>query len=27
LTRSAPVDGSEDERWYWAAPLLLDPWA
>jgi hypothetical protein len=24
LVKNAPVDGPEDERWYWAAPLLLD---
>jgi hypothetical protein len=24
LVKSAPADGLEDERWYWAAPLLLD---
>ncbi len=24
LVRNAPTDGLEDERWYWAAPLLLD---
>lgn len=24
LTRHAPHDGMEDQRWYWAAPLLLD---
>ena len=24
LTKHAPTDGLEDERWYWAAPLLLD---
>ena len=24
LTKRAPTDGPEDERWYWAAPLLLD---
>jgi hypothetical protein len=24
LTRSAPKEGIEDQRWYWAAPLLLD---
>ena len=24
LTRSAPSDGTVDQRWYWAAPLLLD---
>jgi hypothetical protein len=24
LTKSAPIDGDVDERWYWAAPILLD---
>ncbi len=24
LARSAPIEGSVDRRWYWAAPLLLD---
>jgi hypothetical protein len=24
LTASAPTDGREDDRWYWAAPILLD---
>jgi hypothetical protein len=24
ITRGAPTDGLEDQRWYWAAPLLLD---
>jgi len=24
LVKGAPKDGPEDERWYWAAPLLLD---
>ena len=24
ITRNAPKDGDVDERWYWAAPLLLD---
>jgi hypothetical protein len=24
LTESAPTDGAFDQRWYWAAPLLLD---
>ena len=24
LARRSPADGLEDERWYWAAPLLLD---
>jgi Helicase conserved C-terminal domain len=24
LTKRSPADGLEDERWYWAAPLLLD---
>ncbi len=24
LTRRAPQEGLEDQRWYWAAPLLLD---
>jgi hypothetical protein len=24
LIKRAPADGLEDERWYWAAPLLLD---
>ena len=24
LVRSAPTDGVVDQRWYWAAPLLLD---
>jgi hypothetical protein len=24
LTRSAPREGRVDERWYWAAPLMLD---
>jgi hypothetical protein len=24
LVKGAPGDGLEDERWYWAAPLLLD---
>lgn len=24
ITRNAPNDGDVDERWYWAAPLLLD---
>ncbi|MDP9357005.1 MAG: hypothetical protein M3R02_17305 [Chloroflexota bacterium] len=24
LTRRAPAEGPEDQRWYWAAPLLLD---
>lgn len=24
LTRSAPSDGAVDQRWYWAAPMLLD---
>ncbi|MEN3284727.1 MAG: hypothetical protein V7607_5867 [Solirubrobacteraceae bacterium] len=24
LTADAPLDGPEDETWYWAAPLLLD---
>ena len=24
LARSAPLEGSVDRRWYWAAPLLLD---
>lgn len=24
LTKRSPVDGPEDERWYWAAGLLLD---
>lgn len=24
IVRRAPEDGPEDERWYWAAPLLLD---
>ncbi|MDF1597627.1 MAG: DEAD/DEAH box helicase [Acidimicrobiia bacterium] len=24
LTRTAPKDGPIDQRWYWAAPLLLD---
>jgi hypothetical protein len=24
ITKTAPADGPEDERWYWAAPMLLD---
>jgi len=24
LTERAPIDGDVDERWYWAAPILLD---
>ncbi len=24
ITKTAPSDGEVDERWYWAAPLLLD---
>ena len=24
LTKRAPIDGDVDERWYWAAPILLD---
>lgn len=24
ITKNAPVDGDADERWYWAAPILLD---
>lgn len=24
ITRRAPTEGTEDQRWYWAAPLLLD---
>jgi len=24
LTRRAPTEGPEDQRWYWAVPLLLD---
>jgi hypothetical protein len=24
ITRTAPADGPEDQRWYWAAPILLD---
>src|SRR5580700_2313119 len=24
LTKRAPTDGDVDERWYWAAPILLD---
>jgi hypothetical protein len=24
LTKRAPTEGPEDERWYWAVPLLLD---
>jgi hypothetical protein len=24
ITRTAPADGDVDERWYWAAPILLD---
>lgn len=24
LVATAPQDGAEDERWYWAAPILLD---
>ena len=24
ITTNAPPDGAVDERWYWAAPILLD---
>jgi hypothetical protein len=24
ITKDAPRDGAEDQRWYWAAPILLD---
>lgn len=24
ITKNAPIDGDVDERWYWAAPILLD---
>ena len=24
ITKNAPADGDVDERWYWAAPMLLD---